>query len=234
MPSTARSHFDEDLARAWHIHTQARHAKESDLPLAEDLSRCVITFGVGALDAYLCDAFVDSLARAMKQCRRQKRPLPNGYAKLAIPAGPLLASYEARPNWAFRMAARAMMEKDNLLQLARLKSLFNPALPPNRKLWLDVVPQYVALDRKGLTGITNTEFQSFQGKTKTKARDKAAAAVLHRMGSIVQRRHNIVHNCDRRRTALEGVTVAEAKKMLRDIELFIVVLDEHLDAHRVY
>ena len=84
---------------------------------------------MGALDAYLCDAFADSLARAMKQCRRDGKALPAGYAKLAIPAGPLLSSYKVRPNWGLRMAARAMMEKDNMLQLGRLKDLLNPVLP---------------------------------------------------------------------------------------------------------
>src|SRR4051794_16471217 len=109
MPSTAKRHFDDDFGRARRLCEEATTTSEE--PLQFDLARCAVAFGVGALDAYLCDAFVDSLARTMKLCRRDERSLPSGYAKLAMPAGPLLSSYKSRPNWGLRMAARALMEK---------------------------------------------------------------------------------------------------------------------------
>lgn len=96
VPTTAKRHFDDDFARARGLCDEASLRDEE--PLRSDLARSAVAFGVGALDAYLCDAFVDSLARTMKQCRRDEKSLPCGYAKLALPAGPLQSSYKARPN----------------------------------------------------------------------------------------------------------------------------------------
>jgi hypothetical protein len=118
------------------------------------------------MDAYLCDAFTDTLARCLKICRREKQSLPNGYRKLLLPIGPLMTDYAERDNWALRMAARALMEKDDLLKLSRLKELFNPALPKGHKLWGDLARSYVNLDRRRLTGITSTEYTALRGDAK--------------------------------------------------------------------
>lgn len=232
MPTTAKRHFDDDFARARAIEQQA--AACTNEPLRSDLARSAVAFGVGALDAYLCDAFVDSLARAMKQCRQNSDPLPTGYAKLSIPAGPLLSSYEARPNWGLRMAARAMMEKDNMLQLGRVKDLINPVLPAGRKLWMDLAPSYISLNRKRLAGMTAADYGALVGQQKVDARKKAAAAVLRRLGAIVQRRHDIVHNCDRPKNTPQELKVGSARNMLTDIESFVDILDAHIDMYSIY
>jgi hypothetical protein len=232
VPSTARRHFDDDFARARVLLDEA-DARTSE-PLRSDLARWAVAFGVGALDAYLSDAFVDSLARAMKTCRRNDCALPAGYAKLAIPAGPLLSSYQARPNWGLRMAARAMMEKDNLLQLGRVKDLLNPDLTPGHKLWADLAPQYIALNRKRLCGVTVAEYAGYDGQRKQAARTTAAAAVLRRMGAIVQRRHDIVHNCNRPKNTPQVLKVGTAKNMLVDIRSFVTILDDHRSAHKAH
>jgi hypothetical protein len=231
MPTTARRHFDDDFARATELLAQAQTCEEE--PLKTDLARCAIAFGVGALDAYLCDAFLDALARKMKQCRRDDTALPAGYAKLLIPAGPLLSSYEARPNWGLRMAARAMMEKDNMLQLGRIKDLINPVLPDGQKLWIDVAPSFIALDRKRLAGISTSEYAALSTREKVSARRKAAAAVLRRVGVVVQRRHDIVHNCDRPKNAPQALKIGSARNMLTDVGSFVAVTDKHIDANWV-
>jgi len=123
VPATARSHFDDDIARALVMHALAGRTAPSDAPLATDVARTALAFGVGALDAYLCDAFTDTLARCLKHCRRSGAAVPSGYARLALPVGPLLTDYAVRSNWGLRMASRALMERDNLLQLGRLKDL---------------------------------------------------------------------------------------------------------------
>jgi hypothetical protein len=232
VPSTARAHFDDDFGRAGDLLAEAEETEAE--PLRSDLARAAVAFGVGALDAYLCDLFVDSLARTMKSCRRARQSLPSGYAKLAIPAGPLLSSYKARPNWGLRMAARAMMEKDNMLQLGRLKELLNPALPPGNKLWFDLAPRYIAIDRKRLTGISVAEYAALGGDDKAEARRKAASHTLLRVGSIVQRRHDIVHNCDRPKSAPQPLKVGSARNMLTDVGDLVSVLDAHIETHRVY
>jgi hypothetical protein len=234
MPGTPRNHFDDDISRAWALHANAISTQANDSPLALDIGRVAVAFGVGALDAYLCDAFTDTLARCLKSCRQNGHAPPSGYSKLELPIGPLMTDYAVRHNWGLRMAARALMEKDNLLQLSRLKKLLNPALPRGHKLWDDLAQDFVDLDRKRLTGIRKSPYAALAGRAKAKGPGKVSAAVLERMGEIVQRRHDVVHNCDRPRTAKQRISLPKAKKMLVDVEDFVTILDAHLDAHRLY
>lgn len=232
MPTTARKHFDDDIGRAWAVHGLASGIEDREL--AADIARSSVALAVGALDAYLCDAFVDSLARTLKTCRQQSRPVPSAYGKLMMPVGPLLGEYEHRENWGLRMSARALMEKDNLLQVGRLKELFNPALQPGHKLWENVVRDFIHLGRRRLTGIDAAGYAALSGVKRQKAGKVAASSVLRRIGEIVQRRHDIVHNCDRPKSAKQKLTLAAAKKMLSDIQAFVTILDDHLDAYRAY
>jgi hypothetical protein len=234
VPSTARKHFDDDISRAWGVHGQAVGVEPTNAPLAADLARCSVAFAVGALDAYLSDAFVDSLTRVLKACRQKGASLPAAYGKLEMPVGPLIAGYQQRENWGLRMSARALMEKDNMLQLGRLRELLNPALKPGGKLWDDVILDYIDLDRRRLTGIKAADYASLTGKPKQEAKRKAVAHLLKHIGEIVQRRHDIVHNCDRPKSATQSLTIPAAKKMLNDIQEFARILDDHINANRAH
>jgi len=234
MPQTARRHFDDDIMRAWAMHDLARETVAENIPLADDVGRVSVAFGVGALDAYLCDAFVDTLARCLKSCRRNGHAPPTGYQRLELPIGPLMTDYPIRSNWGLRMAARALMEKDNLLQLGRLKDLFNPALPAGRQLWPDLAPQFVALNRKRLTGFRRNEYSALTGQDKSKGPKRVSSNVMKRIGEIVQRRHDVVHNCDRPKSAKQRLSLGQAKAMLIDVHDFVKVLDRHLDEHRLF
>lgn len=145
-----------------------------------------------------------------------------------------MTDYAVRHNWGLRMAARALMERENLLQLGRLKALLNPALPAGSKLWNDLAQEFVDLDRKRLTGIRKSAYAALTGQAKAEGPKKVSAAVLERMGEIVQRRHDVVHNCDRPKTAKQRMSLPKARKMLVDVEDFVTILDDHLDAHRLY
>jgi hypothetical protein len=235
MPTTAKKHFDEDFARSRKFLGHATALQATDADGAADQARAAVVFAVGALDAYLCDAYVDTLARTLKACRRDKKALPSGYAKESLPAGPLFAAhYTSRHDWALRMAARKHMEKDNLLQVSRVRDLLNPALPAGKKLWVEIIDKYAALGRKRLTRHTATDLAALTGKPLAEAKKEAASALLQRVGAIVQRRHDIAHNCDRPKYKPQSLTAAQAKKMLDDVESFVDVLDAHLDAERQY
>jgi hypothetical protein len=151
-----------------------------------------------------------------------------------MPVGPLIAEYQQRENWGLRMSARTLMEKDNVLQTWRIKELFNPALKRSHKLWGDLIESYIALNRKRLTGIDHSAYVGLSGERKQKATKKAIAVLLGRITEIIQRRHDIVHNCDRPKSAVQGLTLAAASKMLSDVQVFVQILDDHLDAHRAY
>ncbi len=145
-----------------------------------------------------------------------------------------MTDYAARNNWGLRMAARALMERDNLLQLGRLKDLLNPSLPPGRKLWPDFVDDFVALDRRRLAGFRRAEYAGLTGGARADGPKTVSAAVFGRMGEIVQRRHDVAQNCDRPKTAKQSLTPAQARKRLTDVQDFAIILDDHLLAHRTY
>lgn len=232
MPYTARKHFDEDIARALAIHAESRAAANRG-DIAFDLARSAIVMAVGALDAYLCDAFIDLVARTLKHARDHNVAVP-AYGNLAMPVGPLLGAYQQRANWGLRMSARTLMEKDNMLRVSRIKEAVNPGLTSGHKLWEDVITEYIALDRKRLTGVRSWEYHNLHASRKSKARKAAAKRLLKRVGEIVPRRHDIVHNCDRPRSVPQRLTVAAARSMVADVHDFVVVLDDHIDRHRAY
>lgn len=225
-------HFRDDFSRAQALCALA--AVETKEPMRSDLARCAVAFGVGALDAYLCDAFVDCLARTLKSCSRSGIALPEGYAKLALPAGPLFASYASRPNWGLRMAARSMMERENLLQVRKAAGLFNPVLPKSQQLWGGSAAALVAIGPKRLAGISAAKYAALPTKKKSGASKAASSAALKRVESVIQRRHDIVHNCDRPKTSPQRMKPGSAKNMLADIGSFVTVLDAHLGKHQMY
>jgi hypothetical protein len=232
MPYTARKHFDEDIARAFALHGESAAATGRG-DIAVDLARSAIVMAVGSLDAYLCDVFIDLLARTLKHARDQNIAVP-AYGNVAMPVGSLLGGYETRANWGLRMSARTLMEKDNMLRVSRIKDAVNPGLATGHKLWDDVIAEYIALDRKRLTGIRSWEYNSLSGDRKAKAQKTAGKRLLKRIGDIIQRRHDIVHNCDRPRSAPQRLTTPGAKSMVTDVQSFVMILDKHIDDHRAY
>jgi len=77
MPTTARKHFGEDMKRARAVLLLGQREAPSDADLASDLARSSVVFAVGALDAYLCDAFVDVLARTMHDVQDEQAAAPD-------------------------------------------------------------------------------------------------------------------------------------------------------------
>jgi hypothetical protein len=233
VPPTARAHFDQDIARAEAL---LATSQINAIPPAvcADMRRHAVAAAVGAMDAYLCDAYVDLLTGWLRHAQLTGAALPSAYGKELLPAGPLVAAYANRPAWGLRMAARGRMEKDNMLQLGRLKDTFNPALPNGGKLWADLVPNYIALNRKRLAKYSPAEYAALPANNLQKAKGQVAAHALQRMGSIVQRRHDVVHNCDRPKQALTPLGHNAARDMLRDVKDFITIFDDHLQAHRIH
>ncbi len=235
MPTTARKHFEDDLSRAYALAAAAVRLETTDPGLARDVGRAGIAFGIGAMDAYLCDAYVDCLARCLKALRRGTlSTLPDGYKREVLPIGPLLAKqYSVRLNWSLRMAARARMERENLLQVSKVRDLFNPVLPTGQKLWHDLALQYAAVGRKRLTKYRLADLRGMTPAARGRATKAIPGALLTRIGSIVQRRHDIVHNVDRPKTSPQNLTLRQVSAMLDDVRDFVRILDDHLHAHRI-
>lgn len=160
---------------------------------------------------------------------------PGPYARELLPVGPLLAKhYTQRQNWALRMAARSRMERENLLQISRCRDLLNPVLPAGKKLWTDITDDYIAIGRKRLTKYVPADIGGMPANRLDEARKEAAKHLLARMGKIVQRRHDIVHNVDRPRSAPRSLPHGQARAMVRDVKDFVRVLDDHVEQYRVW
>lgn len=229
---TPRRHFDDDVRRAEGLLSLGEATGGA---VGDDALRQAVAMAVGAMDAYLCDAYVDILVHTVRAVRDGSVPrLVGSFADESLPLGPLLGTaYSHRPDWALRMAARQRMEKDNMLQVSRIKEMFNPALPAGEKLWHDLIPEYAKLGRKRMTTWTWAEIDGESGDEREKRTKKAISTLLSRIGGIVQRRHDVVHNCDRPKVAVQTLTAGQARAMVKDVAEFVTVLDDHICAQRI-
>lgn len=239
MPVTARQHFDEDLNRVRAILDQADalEAQFASQRLVADLRSTAIAMSTGAMDAYLCDAYVDCLSSVLRAYRQGTwtGDLPSYYSKERLPAGAVLdASRPYRPLWAIRMAARNIMARENILSIADVDKRFNPILPPGQKIWAAFLPSLLVLDHRRLTGRkTASEINALTGKAREKATKKAISAVKDRIHDIAQIRHDWIHNCGRPKVTIKTYSKGQATQRIRHVEFFVHTLDVHLEAHRL-
>lgn len=239
MPSTPKRHFDEDIARAKAIAVLAKtlpFATPAEQLLRDDLLRSAWMFAVGAMDAYFCDAYAHSLATTLQSKSVQPTVvLPGFIEKIKIPIGSILSPYANRPNWRWRMAAKEMMERDNVLDLEKVTKLFNPFFPDgqNKKLFTEVVDAWIQLpgSTAHLFGVTATQFAAVpNGQAKQQARKEAVKYFTARIGSIIQRRHDCIHNCDRPRTSPQPVgSAGSVLNVIRDVRFTVDRCDTHFN-----
>lgn len=238
MVNTARAHFDEDIARAEEMCAQAKRLEDagSSQRLYGDTRIAAIGLSVGALDAYLCDKYVDCLSSVLKAYSSGKWQgrLPAYYSKQLLPAGEILdRSRGSRPLWSIRMAARSIMEKDNMLSVSRIESMFNPILPDQQKLLSSLVPTLIDYGWKKFTGPnSNAEIDALTGKPKEKATKKSISVLKERIGETIQIRHDWIHNCGRPKSSVKDYTDRQACERIREIKSLIVEFDDHIEAHR--
>jgi hypothetical protein len=118
---TAKQHFDEDYARAMAMRDHA-----DGLPhgvLRDDLLRSAWMVGVGAGDAFFCDAYADLVSRTLRAKERQTNGvIPDRLNNLRVP---VIAVISAASSWRWRMAARELIEKESVLSLKQIKDLLN-------------------------------------------------------------------------------------------------------------
>jgi hypothetical protein len=188
---------------------------------------------VGALDAYFCDAYTDLVAATVSSKSRQPTiTLPEFFYEIRFPIRAILEEY-ANPNWRWRMAARKMMERENVLNLATIQSLFNKFFREDRRFFHGLLDAWISHpDAKSrLFGITHRAYRALTPADKDKARKQAMEQLKDRFGVIFQRRHDCIHNCDRPRMSPQpmdkGVTV---RRVIQDVEFLVFRCNEHIDA----
>lgn len=235
---TPRKHFDEDIYRAEQMLRLAGDmtTRGEDERLTQDVYMSALTLGVGAMDAYFSDSYVDCLTKVLRAYVHGKWPgdLPTAYAKRELPAKEILdSSRENRPLWSLRMATRKIMERDNMLSISRVKDEFNGILPSSHKLWGGLVNELIACNYKKFTKVTQADTIELSGKRLESAKKKAIASFQERIGATVQLRHDWVHNCGRPKVAILVPPYGQVVARLKEVRAFVTAFDDHIQAHRL-
>lgn len=236
MPATALQHFRDDIARAEAIVAHAEtlsHAHDAERRLRSDLLRSAWMFAVGALDAYFCDAYTDVIAAmASSKSRQPAIVLPDWAYDVKLPLRAVLEEYD-NTNWRWRMAARKMMERENVISLPAVQTLFNKFFHRGRKLFHDQFDAWMSRPdaRIRLFGVTRADYAAMSEPDKQQARTAAKDQFEERFRTIFQRRHDCIHNCDRPRRSPQpldkGSTVL---KVIQDVTFLVDRCDEHINA----
>ena len=188
------------------------------------------------MDAYFCDAYIYVLTGTLRAKSLQYTvTLPPFIRKIAIPIGAILNNYPARPNWRWRMAIRAMMEKDNILELEKVRKLFNPFLEEKtkKKLFAEVVGSWIGM--RGATSrmfsITADQYKALTPGRDTDTADKAAWECMNkRITKLIQRRHDCIHNCDRPKNKPQPIKrPGTVSAVINDIVFLVENFDKHID-----
>lgn len=238
MPTTAKNHFDDDIARAFALHAMAKALQDAGntTQLPKDIRGSSVALAVGAMDAYFCDKYVDCLTTALQSysARTWVGSFPSSFRQQLLPAGEVLdASRAHRPKWGIRMAAKAVMEKDNMYSLSRLDDIFNGILPVGQKLWLGIVPQLTALGRRRFTKYLTADLATLAGKPLQDAQRAVVSSVKKRIGITVQFRHDWIHNCARPKGTVVNYTDGEAKAAMNEIKSLVDIFEAQIEAHRI-
>lgn len=244
MPNRALRHFNEDVDRAAALVDLAESLQIGTLEqrlLRDDVLRSAHMFTVGAMDAYFSDAYADLLSGTIMSIRRQpSRPTCSQECKRALeriqatslPVSMFMRDYPNRENWRWRMGARGRIERQNFLNLeSEVQKLINPFHRRKHGLFTaDSLDSWLSIsgERKSLFGVTQREYLAMSPQLKGKARADARERMLKRIGAIVQRRHDCIHNCDRPDNAPQNTGSPGSIRRVVDHVAFVV---RQSDAH---
>ena len=231
MPKTAKKHFDEDLSRARSLIGLAT-TLDIDSLVANDLLRSAWMFAVGSLDAYFCDAYADLIAVTLICKSRQPTiVLPDFFLEIKLPVWTIIEDYD-RQNWKWRMAARELIERENVLSLGTIQTLFNKFFAVGNRFFGDVLDLWMQDSdaEKRLFGCSSVEYLLKTPSDRQAAQKNAKLILSDRFGSIFQRRHDCIHNCDRPRLKPQPLkSPGTVNKVIDDIEFLVTKCDQHID-----
>ncbi len=237
MPTTAFQHFQDDVTRA-----RAMIALADTLPrgtalerrLRCDVLRSAWMFAVGALDAYFCDAYTDVVAATViSKSRHPAMTLPDFFYNIKFPVRAILEPYAININWKWRMAARKMMERETVLSLDAIQTLFNKFFREHHKLFGNLLDNWLAhLDaKKRMFGIERLAYLALSPAEKDAARRKGKREMQSRFAEIFQRRHDCIHNCDRQKVAPQPLALSSTVlNVVQDVEFLVARCNEHINS----
>lgn len=189
-------------------------------------------FTVGALDAYFCDAYTDIVAAAViSKARHPPLALPDFFYEIKFPVRAILEPYTNNVNWRWRMAARKMMARENVLSLATIQTLFNKFFRKKHRFFRDLLAAWVVHPdaRRRVFGITAVRFGGLTPSDQNTALDDALEKMEDRFRTVFQRRHDCIHNCDRPRVQPQPLGVATiVEHVIEDVDFLVRRCDEQI------
>jgi hypothetical protein len=236
MPTTAFQHFHDDIARARAIVAHADllpQGNAGEQLLRSDLLRSAWMFAVGALDAYFCDAYTDIVAATIiSKSRHPAMTLPDFFYNIRFPVRAILEPYAINLNWRWRMAARKMMERETVLSLDTIQSLFNKFFRAEHKLFGDLLDSWIGDpdSKKRVFGLARSAYASLAVAGKDAARKQATRRMKDRYGEIFQRRNDCIHNCDRPKVSPQPLARAgTVLNVIQDVEFLVTRCNAHIN-----
>jgi hypothetical protein len=237
MPTTAFQHFQDDLSRARAIVVLADPLPQGsalERRVRSDLLRSAWMFAVGALDAYFCDAYTDVVAASIiSKSRHPVMTLPDFFYNIRFPVRAILEPYAVNINWRWRMAARKMMERETVLSLSTVQSLFNKFFRDAHKFFGDLLDNWIVHPEatKRMFGITGLAYSALSPANKDAARRDAQREMQDRYADIFQRRHDCIHNCDRPKVSPQPLGVSKTVlNVIEDVEFLVARCNEHINS----
>lgn len=233
--TTPRAHFEEDLARATALVSHADPLPASDV--RNDIMRAAWMMGVGALDAYFCDAYADLIARALQA--KQIQPavsIPDRLSNLRVPVHAIIRG-AANESWRWRMTARELIEDHTVLSIDKIKALLNQFFSEADKLFGESSFDSWVLhpdQKQRLFGILPAAYRATQNQARHQARKSAKEVFQNRYERIFQRRHDCIHNCDRPKVAVDTSIITNGEgvfKVLYDISFLVSRCHDALVQH---
>lgn len=203
--------------------------------LRSDLLRSSWMFAVGALDAYFCDAYSDIVAATIiSKSRHPAMALPDFFYEIKFPVRAIIEQYDNNANWRWRMAARRMMDRENVLSLKTIQALFNKFFRNGLRFFSQLMPHWIVHPhaKRRMFGITAKRYAGLSTPAESNAAHAAASEKLEdRMSSIFQRRHDCIHNCDRPRVSPQPIAAKDVvDSMIEDVEFLVYRCDEHVNS----
>lgn len=216
----AKLHFDQDILRAREIMDHADALPDG--LLKSDLLRSAWMMGVGACDAFFCDAYADVVSRTLRAKELQATmTIPDRLGDLKVPVVALL---DGAGGWRWRMAARALIENENVLSLEKIKKLLNLFCREQHKLMTEGAIEAWLLHphaKQRMFGVARNNYMNANAAQKNALKTAAMKRLNARMEEIFQRRHDCIHNCDRPRMALQYISTVRVEKALQDIQFVV-------------
>jgi hypothetical protein len=221
--STALLHFDEDIGRATALHAHAEPMAAGIL--RDDMLRAAWMMAVGACDAYFSDAYADLVSRTLQaKAIHPAMAIPDRMNNLKIPVIAVIGEGRTYGGWRWRMAARELIEDENVLSLKKIKELFNQFFPEGGKLMHTATIEPWILHRDARVrhfGISKTAYRALAAGAKGSAKARALEKFQAGFGDIFQRRHDCIHNCDRPKVALQPISAATVEKRIEDVSFLV-------------